>query len=30
MPDDKQVGKIGWIDITVDDPGGASAALYQP
>ncbi len=30
MSDESQVGKVGWIDITVDDPSGATAALYQP
>ena len=30
MSDESQIGKVGWIDITVDDPSGATAALYQP
>ncbi len=36
MSDNSEVGKIGWIDMTVDDadgvrdPAGATAALYQP
>lgn len=40
MSDNSQVGKIGWIDMTVDDaegrfciirdPAGATAALFQP
>lgn len=40
MTDNAQIGKIGWIDMSVDDadgvrdfirdPSGATAALYQP
>jgi hypothetical protein len=29
MSDNTQVGKIGWIDMTVDDVA-ATAAMYQP
>ena len=29
MSDKTQVGKIGWIDMTVEDVA-ASAAMYQP
>lgn len=33
MAGNPDIGKIGWIDITVDDiedPSGAVVALYQP
>ena len=32
MSDAVEVGKIGWIDMTVDDApaGGSIAGLYQP
>ncbi len=29
MSDNSQLGKIGWIDMSVGD-AGATAALYQP